>query len=137
MLLVAIAAPQPTLAEPVAEKPAPVSAQVPDLKPTDDVRQAVALGDPERQPEVVLPAEPPMEEDVPEAEPKQEAAPVPVESNIFEEVDQAAHEPAAIEGMASRISGTVITAAVSCGAWPCPCPCPAPPPWPVSKRSLP
>lgn len=93
-----IAAPQPTLAEPVAEKPAPVSAQVPDLKPTDDVRQAVALGDPEPQPEVVLPAEPPMEEDVPEAEPKQEAAPVPVESNIFEEVDQVAHEPAAIEG---------------------------------------
>ena len=38
-----IAAPQPTLADPVAEKPAPVAAAVPHLEPTDDVRQAVAL----------------------------------------------------------------------------------------------
>lgn len=81
-----IAAPQPTRAEPVTEKPAPVAAPVPDLKPTDDVRQAVALGEPEPQSEVVLPAEP-----------KQDAAAVPVEPNIFEEVDQAAREPEAVE----------------------------------------
>lgn len=88
-----IAPPQPTRADPVAEKPAPVSALVPNLKPTDEVRQAVALGEPEPKPEVVLPAEPPMEEDVPE--PKEESA--AVEPNIFEEVEQAAQEPTAVE----------------------------------------
>ncbi len=99
--LEAIASPQPTLADPPA--------QVPVLTPTDEVRQAVALGEPEMKPEadVVLPAEssdeaepaavadpePPMEEDVSDVEPTQETQPAPVvpaETNIFEEVDQAA-----------------------------------------------
>ncbi len=99
--LEAIASQQPTLADP----PAPV----PVLMPTDEVRQAVALGQPEMKPEaeVVLPVgpsveaepaavadpEPPMEEDVAEVGPTQETQPAPVvpaETNIFEEVDQAA-----------------------------------------------
>ena len=99
--LEAIASPQPTLADP----PAPV----PVLMPTDEVRQAVAVGQPEMklEAEVVLPVEPsveaepaavtdpepPMEEDVAEVEPTQETQPatvVPAETNIFEEVDQAA-----------------------------------------------
>lgn len=96
----AIASPQPTLAEPAAA--------VPVLKPTDEVRQAVALGAAEKpEAEVVLPAEPsptleptavpdpvpPLEEDVAEVEPPHAAPPVPAvpaETNIFEEVDQAA-----------------------------------------------
>ena len=95
-----IASPQPTLAEPAAV--------VPVLKPTDEVRQAVALGADEKpEAEVVLPAEPsleaeptavpdpvpPLEEDVAEVEPPH-ATPsvpaVPAETNIFEEVDQEA-----------------------------------------------
>lgn len=97
----AIASPQPTLAD------APAAVTV--LAPTDEVRQATALGEPEIKPEaeVVLPVEPlaeaqpatvtdpepPMEEDVAEVDPMQETTPAPVvstETNIFEEVDQAA-----------------------------------------------
>jgi hypothetical protein len=91
-----IASPQPTLAEPAAA--------VPVLKPTEEVRQAVALGADEKpEAEVVLPAEtsleaeptavpdpvPQLEEDVAEVEPSHATPPVPAETNIFEEVDQA------------------------------------------------
>ena len=99
-----IAAPQPPRAEPVAENPAPASAPIPDLKPTEDVRQAVALGEPEAQSNVVLPTEPPMEEPAPSPKPQQEAPPTVVEPNIFEEVDQAAHEPAAGDGTVGEAS---------------------------------
>ena len=79
-----IASPQPTLAEPAAV--------VPVLKPTDEVRQAVALGADEKpEAEVVLPAEPsleaeptavpdpvpPLEEDVAEVEPPHATPSVP------------------------------------------------------------
>lgn len=96
----AVAAPQPTLAEPVIEKAAtvvektvPTPAEVPVLESTEEVRQAVAFAEPapKPQPEVVLPAEPlPAAEAAPEP-----AAPPAVESNIFEEVDQAASGAAA------------------------------------------
>jgi hypothetical protein len=108
----AVAAAEPTLAEPVmekaetvVEKTAPTPAAVPDLESTEEVRQAVAFAEPAPKPEpdVVLPADP-MPAPEAAAEP---AAPPAVESNIFEEVDQAAggaaaggvedvlHEPAA------------------------------------------
>jgi hypothetical protein len=94
-----VAAPQPTLAEPFVEKTEPTPAAVPVLESTEEVRQAVAFGESERklEPEVVLPAEP-MQDHA--AEPvSSEAAPPAVESNIFEEVDQAAaaDEPAGAE----------------------------------------
>jgi len=98
-----IAAPQPTLAEPADAAPAP--------KPTDEVRQAAAIGEPATKsepvelvpatpsadsgPAVVTDAMPPMEEDVPDVELPDAAPPVPVapaETNIFEEVDEAAAE---------------------------------------------
>ena len=118
----AIASPQPTLADP----PAPV----PVLTPTDEVRQAVALGEPEMKPEaeVVLPAEPsaeaepaavtdpepPMEEDVSEVEPTQETQPAPVvpaETNIFEEVDQAAAADAIVPQQTTEFAPTTEEAA--------------------------
>ena len=96
-----IAAPQPTLAEPADE--------VPVLKPTDEVRQTVAIDEPatdseaevltpakplvEAGPAVVTDSVPPLEEDVPDVELPDAAPPVPVvpaETNIFDEVDQAA-----------------------------------------------
>lgn len=93
------AAPQPTLAEPVVEKTEPTPAAVPVLESTEEVRQAVAFGESERkpEPEVVLPAEPMQDHAAEPVSP--EAAPPAVESNIFEEVDQAAaaDEPAGAE----------------------------------------
>ena len=85
-----VAAPQPTLAEPVVEKTEPTPAAVPVLESTEEVRQAVAFGESERkpEPEVVLPAEPMQDHAAEPVSP--EAAPPAVESNIFEEVDQAA-----------------------------------------------
>lgn len=107
-----IAVPQPTLAEPVAEKPAPVSSVVPDLKPAEDVRQAVALGEPEKQAEVVLPAEPPVDKAAASPTSQQQAPPVVVEPNIFEEVDQAAHEPAASDGTGGEANASEETSNV-------------------------
>lgn len=93
-----VAAAEPTLAESVmekaetvVEKTAPTPAAVPVLESTEEVRQAVAFAEPAPKPEpdVVLPAEP---MSAAEAEP---ATPPAVESNIFEEVDQAAGGAAA------------------------------------------
>lgn len=93
-----VAAPQPTLAAGVApaETSAPAPAAVPALAPTDEVRQAVALGEPAKaEADVVLPAEPPMEEDTP-AEPE---APAATEDNIFDEVDRGVVGTDAVPGV--------------------------------------
>lgn len=102
---------EPTLAD-AASAPAdeaaaaPPASVVPHPAPTDEVRQAVALSEPEKpDAEVVLPKEepaaaqepesiapPPMEEDVLEVEPAPavgvESVPA-AEQNLFEEVDRA------------------------------------------------
>lgn len=85
-----VAPQEPTLAEPVVEKTTPTPAAVPVLESTEEVRQAVAFGEAERKPdpEVVLPADP-TPDHAAEPLPPQDAPPA-VESNIFEEVDQAA-----------------------------------------------
>lgn len=81
---------EPTLAEPVA--PAGSVAPVPAHAPVEEVRQAVALGEPVTPAaDAVLPAEPPLEEEVPETEMSEE--PAETEPNLFDEVDQAAAGP--------------------------------------------
>jgi len=82
---------EPTLAEPV--DPAGSVSPVPTRAPAEEVRQAVALGEPVAPAaDTVPPAEPPLEEEVPETELSDE--PAATEPNLFEEVDQAAAGPA-------------------------------------------